>query len=245
MRKCVRCGKKGLFLTLYAQKYCTYCSIINTLEANVTTISKQVAQVATDKSATDKALKELEQKAAEIEKSLNDLIFQINTLRLDFANATEAYDSITVREGDVETLVAEYVQKKRQGLIELKVEDLANPDSLMKNNILAVHFAATGAQGEGGAVRILYRSQHGTQILHGNYVYGNLNLDAVIQKLPMLNSPDVPEEWEHIYMGAMNHFFVKKSIRDIDKFIKLLKDYDAYSWRVFDDVAWFCGATHD
>ena len=253
MRRCAGCGKKGLFLKLDAQKHCTHCSIIS-LETKVAAIARQVSTVENKVTAVEETVKGFEQKAVDIEKSIFDLKHQMNTVKLELANIKDLYaNSITVREGDVETLVSEFIQMDNQGLINFKVEGLENPDGLVENNILAVHYADGGAQGEAGAVAILYRSQHGIQILHGNYLYGNLNLEAVIRKLPMLkrlvtlpypfgDSLDIPEGWKYMYMGAMNHFFVRDTIKDADTFINLLLNHGGQRWQVFDAVAWFCGA---
>ena len=257
MRRCAGCGKKGLFLKLDTQKHCTHCSII-WLETKVATIARQVITVENKVTAVEETVKGLEQKSVDIEKSIIDLRHQMNTVKLELANIKEINNSFTVREGDVETLVSEFIQMDNQGLINFKVISLENPDGLVENNILAVHYADGGAQGEAGAVAILYRSQHGIQILYGNYIYGNLNLDAVIRKLPMLKcldsrgkrtppypvggSLDIPEGWKYMYMGAMNHFFVRDTARDTGTFINLLLNRGGQSWQVFHAVAWFYGA---
>ena len=257
MKRCASCGKKGLFLKLDTQNLCTQCSI-ESLETMVATIARQVIAAENKVVAAEETVKGLEQKAVDIEKSIINLSHQMNTIKLELANINEIFYSTTVREGETETLVSEFIQMDNQGLIKFKVVSFENPDGLVENNILAVHYADRGAQGDAGAVEILYRSQDGIQILYGNYCYGNLNLDTVIRKLPMLKcldsrggltppypfggSLDIPEGWKYMYMGAMNHFFVRDTIRDTDTFINLLLNHGGKSWQVFNAVAWFCGA---
>ncbi len=135
-----------------------------------------------------------------------------------------------------------------------------NPFQLFDDNILAVHFADAGAQGDAGAVEILYYTpQSGIRILYGNYAWDDLDLDAVIRKLPMLkcldsrgrlpsNPPypfrgslDIPAEWGYIYMGCMNHFFARDFICDrTGTFVKILKD-ERRGDQIFNAIAWFCG----
>ena len=111
---------------------------------------------------------------------------------------------------------------------------------------------------DAGAVEILYLSENGVRVLYGNYAYGSLDLDDVIQKLPMLECLDsrgnfeppypfggklcIPFGWAYLYMGAMNHLYVREEICDrAEDFInEILKSRQ--SWLVFDAVSWFCGA---
>ena len=167
--------------------------------------------------------------------------------------------SNTVREGDVVALVSEYIQMDNQGRINIEVQDLENPDILEENNILAVHYADRGAQGDAGAVEILYQSQNNIRVLYGNYGYGNLDLDAVIRKLPMLScldsrytlSPpypfggnlDIPNGWRYGYMGALNHFFVREEFIDrVEPFVNAFLKQGGQRCQMFEAVAWFCGA---
>lgn len=162
--------------------------------------------------------------------------------------------STVFRWGDEETLARKYAQSDW----EPKCEKLDAPDRLEEARIPAVHFADGGAQGDPGAVEILYRALRGVKVLYGNYAYGNLNLDAVIRKLPMLKSldsryscdlpypfggkPDIPEGWRYLYMGAMNHLYVRQEICDRTKvFIRILLENRGSS-RAFEAIAWFCGA---
>lgn len=168
------------------------------------------------------------------------------------------YSSIMFRSGSVSILAEEYVQmvNKRESALETK--PLENADTLMENNILAVHYADGGAQGEPGAVYILYNTKNGVEILYGNYAYGKLNLDTVINKLPMLRSLDsrysinipypfggsidIPAGWAYLYMGAMNHFFVRKGIADMTETFLRIIHRNIGKWESFNAVAWFCGA---
>ncbi len=167
---------------------------------------------------------------------------------------------VSFRSGDEHTLALEYVQMNKANLLTFKCADLSNPGMLHADNILAVHYADGGAQGDAGAVEILYYTQKDVQILYGNYAYGNLNLDAVIILLPMLKSLDsrycfeppypfggkldIPVGWKYLYMGAMNHFFVRQEIAErTGEFIKTVID-ETGGWEAFNAIAWFCGASN-
>ena len=167
------------------------------------------------------------------------------------------YPSIHFRTGDEESLANEFIQLADKRLVKFEIEKLENPHFLDENNILAVHYADSGAQGDAGAVEILYCSQNGLRYLYGNYAYGNLNLDAVIQKLPMLKcldsrgsfeppypfggKLDIPEGWGHLYMGAMNHLYIRMEVVErVRTFISIVCK-NAGSWQAFNAIAWFCG----
>lgn len=167
------------------------------------------------------------------------------------------YSTLPLRTGTPSQFAAEYLGKAGNGLIGLKNEKLINTDGLSAKNVLAVHFAGTGAQGEAGAVEILYHSPEGVRVLHGNYVYGELDCDALMHMLPvlkifdckrMLASPadtKLPEGWGYMYMGAMNHFVVRQQVCDeTEAFIEYLMNNDGQSWQIFDAVAWFYGADY-
>ena len=168
------------------------------------------------------------------------------------------YTDMTCRTGDERLLAREFLRKCDYRLLDFDVGDL-DPQQISEDDVLAVHFADAGAQGDAGAVELLCRSPQGTRILYGNYAYGTLDLDGVISRLPMLRSLDsrravkppypfggtlvVPDEWGYMYMGAMNHLFVRKPIRDRTKdFIAALSVEGGHSSQVFDAVAWFCMA---
>ncbi|MBE6949448.1 MAG: hypothetical protein E7456_06335 [Ruminococcaceae bacterium] len=169
------------------------------------------------------------------------------------------YSNIIFRTGDEKFLVAEFLHLRENQLLKFEVASLENPNELVADNILAVHYADGGAQGVAGAVEILYCSQQCVKVFYGNYVYDNLDLDAVIEKIPVLEyfdsrgglippylfggEIDFPEDWGYLYMGAMNHFFVRKIILDkTETFINTLMNNGGRSWQVFDAVAWFCMA---
>lgn len=166
------------------------------------------------------------------------------------------YSSIPFRTGDSQYLARELVERLNSHTIRFDAVKLDHPDQLVPDNILAVHFADAGAQGEGGAVKILYVSPDGVEILHGNYAYGDLDLDAVIRKLPMLACLDsrhcieppypfggrleVPAGWGYQYMGAMNHFFASERIFTQSKpFLVAFLRQGGGSWQIFNAAAWF------
>lgn len=162
-----------------------------------------------------------------------------------------------MRHGDGEALADKFIQMTEKRRVRLHMDDL-DPYALDYDAVLAVHYADGGAQGEAGAVRILCRSPYGLRILYGNYVYGNLNLGAVIQKLPMLQpldsrfrldplpypfggSLDVPDDWKYLYMGAMNHYYLKREICDeANEFIQAFLR-SGEKWYVFEAIAWLYG----
>ena len=165
---------------------------------------------------------------------------------------------IPFRSGNEEFLAAEYIELSDRRQLEFDVAALDHPQRLAEEDILAVHDSDSGAQGDAGAVEILYRSSSGVQIMYGNYAYGDLNLNDVIQKLPFLRCLDsrgsltppypfggkleVPTGWGYVYMGAMNHLFIRKEICDrAGTFMKNVFD-DCGGWQLFRAVAWFCGA---
>ena len=169
------------------------------------------------------------------------------------------YDTLTFRTGDEQALIAEFSRLAEQEQLNFDYGDLSHPDMLTEKNILAVHYADGGAQGESGAVRILYCSALGVRVLYGNYVYGELDLNAVIRKLPMLKCLDsrfsltppypfggklvVPDGWAYLYMGAMNHFFLKvNDCKEATAFVRAYLSGGGDEWSAFDAVAWFCGA---
>ena len=93
---------------------------------------------------------------------------------------------IPFRSGEQEALAEEFIRRRMQ----LACGPLDHPERLCPEDILAVHYADAGAQGDPGAVWILLRTPDGVGILGGNYAYDDLNLDAVIEKLPMLRCLD-------------------------------------------------------
>ncbi len=167
------------------------------------------------------------------------------------------YSSLPLRTGAPEKLTAEFLSIVGTGRLNLKTENLVNPDILIEEQILAVHFANTGAQGEGGAVEILYNSPQGISVLHGNYAYGGLNLNALLLLLPVLRVFDcryrltpphhfkVPDYWGYMYMGAMNHFIARQEICDkTSGFVEYLMNNGGRNWQIFDAVSWLYGAEY-
>lgn len=56
---------------------------------------------------------------------------------------------------------------------------------------------------------------------------------------------DIPEGWEYLYMGAMNHFYVRESIADKSRtFIEIIIKKIG-GWEAFDAIAWLCGVQFD
>lgn len=165
---------------------------------------------------------------------------------------------IPFREGDETSLADEFIQLLESKSLKLKTEELADLSDVTEYNVLAVHYADAGAQGEAGAVYLLYHSHDGTKILCGNYVYGNLNLNDLVRKIPMLKTFDrrysfelpfpfggeieIPNDWCYYYMGCMNHLLVREMISDrINVFLNTVIK-ETGSWNAFDAIAWFCGA---
>ncbi len=168
------------------------------------------------------------------------------------------YSSIPFRTGDAESLVEEFFEMFKTKRPRFTVTELENPQKLVGVEILAVHFADGGAQGDPGAVEILYRQDDGVQILYGNYVYENLDLDVILQKIPALRCFDsrrghlpypfgghleIPEGWKYMYMGAMNHFLVRAEICDqAQAFVDTFLTNGGNQAQIFYAFAWFCGA---
>lgn len=168
---------------------------------------------------------------------------------------------VSFRAGDEETLALEFLKLDYRHYPEFAVASLEDPavlENLVADNVWVVHFADGGAQGEGGAVKILYGSQAGIQILYGNYIYGNLDLNVLLEKLPILRCLDnrdqmtlpypfggrlsIPRDWGYMYLGALNHLLFPKVIQDkLDAFIKAYLQNGGRKWKVFAAVAWFCG----
>lgn len=166
---------------------------------------------------------------------------------------------IRYRSGDPAALVTEFIRLQKADALNFRTDALTDPRSLSADHILAVHYSDSGAQGEAGLVRLLYRTEQGVRILYGNYLYGDLNLNAVIEKLPMLKSLDsrysltppypfggrleVPDGWKYSYMGAMHYFFVRNEVCDvalpyIQAYMRTVGSYP----QTFDAVAWLCRA---
>lgn len=168
------------------------------------------------------------------------------------------YTSIKYKTGDPEALASEFFELLDKRMV-LKYVPLENPEFLDRNSILAVRFTSDGGQGDIGGVELLYLTEDGIKVLYGNFYYGGLNVNALIQKLPILKnvynprSPilpypyegelELPSEWVHIYMRFMNYFFVREAICEkADLFIKAILNSDGGLFSIFRAVAWFCGA---
>lgn len=168
------------------------------------------------------------------------------------------YSDIVCRAGDVKTLLSEFLGQANTGSLKFDVARF-DPRMLTAENVLAVHYADGGAQGEPGLVAILYRTQQGVRILVENYIYGHLNLDALIELLPLLKNFDnrlnlipprsseegfeLPEDWGYLYMGAMNHLLLRKELLSkAQEFIDAFLQNGGETWRMFSAVAWLCMA---
>lgn len=168
------------------------------------------------------------------------------------------YSSIKYKTGDAEALANEFFELLHNRMV-LKRVPISIPEFLDKNNILAVRFTSDGGQGDVGGVELLYLDDDGIKVLYGNFCYGNLNLNALLHKLPMLRSIynprspnlpypfggelDLPSGWVHIYMRFMNYFFVREEICEkADSFIREILNSDNGLFLIFTAVAWFCGA---
>ena len=166
---------------------------------------------------------------------------------------------IHYRSGDTDALVAEFIRLHHADELQFHIDELNDPDALIAEDILAVQYSDGGAQGEAGLVKLLYLTEQGVRILHGNYVYGSLNLDAVIRKLPLLKCLDsrysltppppfggrltIPDGWKYSYMGAMHYFFIRNEVCDVAlEYIRTFLQASGAYPPTFDAVAWFCGA---
>lgn len=84
--------------------------------------------------------------------------------------------------------------------------------------VVAIMFADSGAQGEGGRLDIYYENENELSVFYGNYVYGKLNLALVLSHLRMLTllSPepetDVLNRCKRIYLGCGNHLVGRKDL---------------------------------
>ena len=171
------------------------------------------------------------------------------------------YSSIKYKKGDAEALASEFFELLDKRM-ELKYVPLENPEFLDKNSILAVRFTSDGGQGDIGGVELLYLDKDGIKVLYGNFYYGGLNVNALIQKLPMLKSVyaprspnlpypyeaelELPSGWVHIYMRFMNYFFVREAICEkADLFIKAILNHNGGLFSIFKAVAWFCGVEYE
>ena len=165
------------------------------------------------------------------------------------------------REGDERALAEEFLRMRHEGLLDMLTKPLGDLQFLKEELIWAVHYSDGGAQGDAGAVEILYETPREPRFLYGNYISGGLDLNAVIRRLPMLGSLDtrygrngfrppypfggsleIPPEWGYLYMGAMHHFYARKEICGrTAEFVRVLKEHGRGN-EVFNAVAWFCGA---
>ena len=133
---------------------------------------------------------------------------------------------------------------------------------LDESNVLAVHFASAGAQGDEGGVEILYYENNKIKTFYGNFCYDDLNTDVLYSKLPMLRSLDgrrsltipypfggeleVPNGWLHAYMGYMNHFFIRKEVNDkAEDFLCAVINKTHTRFLLFNSLAWFCQAEYE
>lgn len=162
------------------------------------------------------------------------------------------YSDLPHRTGDVSALADEFLKLTEFDLLRFNRDEL-DPHKLVADDILAVHMATAGAQGEPGAINILYRSPQGLRILHGNFFYGNLDFDAVTELLPMLKNldgdsfPPFPfggklenaAGWKYMYLGSLNHFFGREMIcKNCTPFMKkLMASHE--SFHVLYAVAWY------
>lgn len=188
-------------------------------------------------------------------------IFNLFRKKSKNIKTNESLQQGVMRGGNGADLAVRFIKMSEKGRPKLKHDDLDNnPYWLKTQDILAVHYADGGAQGEAGALRLLYRTPYGIQILYGNYVYGKLNLSAVIEKLPMLQPLDsrfselgnlpypfggkleVPDEWKYLYMGAMNHYYLRRDIcEEANEFINRYLNEGGEKWLIFEAIAWLYG----
>lgn len=165
--------------------------------------------------------------------------------------------SLNFREGAPKELALEFIELNNAWPMWYSPEKLI-PEKLKEDRVLAIHYANAGAQGEPGLVEILYLSPSGIKILSGNYAYGDLDHDALVLRLSVLKTflgddkGIVPfpfggtlcdsEKWGYMYMGALNHFIIRRDVGEKTReFVKALSENGGSRWQIFDAVAWFCG----
>lgn len=167
------------------------------------------------------------------------------------------YSALKYRTGNPNELVNEYFESLKNEK-KFKYYPLDDVNSINEDNVLAFRFTSDGGQGDIGGVEVLCYSDDELKILYGNFYFGKLNLGAVIEKLSIINtiyrarSPlppypygenvDFPENWQHIYMGLQNHYFIKTELfNKTEEYIKAMIDLGYGRFSIFGSVAWFCG----
>ena len=171
---------------------------------------------------------------------------------------TFPFSHISFRTEDEKSLVQEFLQMYKTKKTRFETAELDANNMLLNPEILAIHFAEGGAQGDAGAVEILYFFDDRIQILYGNYAYGNLNLNLLKRKIPALEPLAIdngewlyayarrrhfPEEWKYVYMGAGNHCLLKNELWDkVYPFLEALVATGGSRSQLFYAIAWFCRA---
>lgn len=167
--------------------------------------------------------------------------------------------TLAFHQGDGTLLAQEYNHWSWEQNGQFEIEPLS-PQNLVSENALAVHFAEKGAQGQSGLIRVLSRTPEGTQVFHGKFGSGKMDLTFVAQGLPMLTALVTPrtapltplfpldgeampcgEDWEYRYVGAGNHYFARKFVDEQTRpFLEaLMKTRDDYPFEGFEAVSWF------
>lgn len=171
---------------------------------------------------------------------------------------TFPFSHISFRTEDEKSLVQEFLQMYKTKKTRFETAELDANNMLLNPEILAIHFAEGGAQGDAGAVEFLYFFDDRIQILYGNYVFGNLDLKLLKQKISVLEPLAInneewhypherryhfPEEWKYIYMGAGNHCLLKTEICEKAlPFLEALVANGGSRSQLFYAIAWFCRA---
>lgn len=94
-------------------------------------------------------------------------------------------------------------------------------ESLQYEDIMFFMLAEGGAMGEPGAVNIIMTGEDGVQICHGNYCYGDLDMDKLADVFIPLQTfncgifgqaSGIAPGWNHISLGAGNHLLVRDCV---------------------------------
>ena len=178
-----------------------------------------------------------------------------------FCSEKNTCSGLSLRTGDAEKLAMRFLESRKNGRFRFRIKKLESTVIPAEQNILAIHYADAGAQGYAGDVRILYDAGWDVRIMSGNYAYGDLNLEDLVHRLPLLSFftetgysrdrgyrdfPEVPSGWIYLYMGAMNHLIIRNTIwESIKDFLDFMMHNGGHNYQLFDAVSWFCNVKEE